>query len=537
MATVGQVLTAPESGWRRYDDGDSRLLYKGSGWIRGATYSSAYKTTLSYSYNYGDTINFKFYGSKLRLIDAKNLDRENNSIITIDGIDYNYNAYNSSTIYQVLIFEKTDLPLGIHTVKITKGTNNNSMDICLDAIDIDDTGYLMHPTLSQVSSLDNMQVGDCIPCKYTAYSGYAGYFSELGTCIKDEIPIAGTAIPDGLFYLIKTDKGTLIADRVLQTSISWDNLNSAKYIENHMHCFDNGVINPSANVMSDYSITGNFTEYVDTYSDMKLYYAFSNTCSLESKYNIVRSLYNRGANSTNYVQVNFINPTLIKYIIMQGWGYGSTNPSLQQGCKGYKIEGSNDNTNYTTLVDSSDSIWAYFETIINLNNNTAYKYYKITFKGSNYTDYGICIGRIRLYNSLPNMKIIRSLFGGCAYADANGNKTLTNASKGAWPTSNEWDKYIVNSDLKDKITKGDDNIWHYKSLFSWCKDTAINGTWNDGKGNSSTASNVHRILRGIINRNTWPDTSWGTSSNVDASIGFRPVLNYVESDIASEVIF
>jgi hypothetical protein len=78
----------------------------------------------------------------------------------------------------------------------------------------------------------DMQIGDCIPCRYTALtSGSIGNFSEFGTSTVVEIPLTGTATPDGLFYFIKVAKGTLVADRVIQHSISWDTINAAKFIE------------------------------------------------------------------------------------------------------------------------------------------------------------------------------------------------------------------------------------------------------------------------------------------------------------------
>lgn len=32
MATIGQQLLQPESGWKRYDDRDPRLIYVGANW-------------------------------------------------------------------------------------------------------------------------------------------------------------------------------------------------------------------------------------------------------------------------------------------------------------------------------------------------------------------------------------------------------------------------------------------------------------------------------------------------------------------------
>lgn len=83
------------------------------------------------------------------------------------------------------------------------------------------------------NNISSMIVGDKIPCRYTVLtSGQVGIFSELGTCTANEIPITGTATPDRLFYLIMVGydsqgRKKLIADRNIQTGISWDTLNSA----------------------------------------------------------------------------------------------------------------------------------------------------------------------------------------------------------------------------------------------------------------------------------------------------------------------
>lgn len=80
-------------------------------------------------------------------------------------------------------------------------------------------------------NIADMQIGDYIVCKYNASSGAVGTFSELGTSTATEIPITGTATPNGTFYFVKVAKGLLVADRVVQVSISWDTLNAGKYIE------------------------------------------------------------------------------------------------------------------------------------------------------------------------------------------------------------------------------------------------------------------------------------------------------------------
>ena len=128
--------------------------------------------------------------------------------------------------------------------------------------------------------------------------------------------------------------------------------------------------------------------------------------------------------------------------------------------------------------------------------------------------------------------------GGCAYADAdaNGNMSLTDKSLGAWPTNNEWDKYIVNSDLKGKIAKGDDNVWHYTPTWSWCKETGINGLISASVPSGGNSTN--RIFRGYLYQGRAINRLDNiVTSNANVAGGFRPVLNYVESDIVSEVIY
>lgn len=208
------------------------------------------------------------------------------------------------------------------------------------------------------SNINEMTVGCCIPCRYTALtSGTPGNFSELGTFTASEIPITGSAIPDGTFYFNMIESTLLIADRVVQTNVSWNALNNVKFIEG-------------------------------------------------------------------------------KVIIL---------------------------------------------------NNIEY--------------------------------LIRSLSGGCAYADENGNMSLTDKGLGAWHINNEWDKYIVKSDLGGKITPGDDNVWHF-NIWNWGKETPINGLITD---TSSNNINTYRVTRGYA-----PDgileLDTGLTTFTSANGGFRPVL-------------
>ena len=86
--------------------------------------------------------------------------------------------------------------------------------------------------LTKKTDLALMEVGDYIPCRYTALtSGQLGLFSELGATTATPIPVASSATPDGSFNFIHSGFDTkgrmkLIADRNIQHSIAWDTLNT-----------------------------------------------------------------------------------------------------------------------------------------------------------------------------------------------------------------------------------------------------------------------------------------------------------------------
>lgn len=230
---------------------------------------------------------------------------------------------------------------------------------------------LVHSTLPTKYNLEEMEIGDTIPCEYTApTSGQVGTFQNLGAATKDLNSPESSATPDGSFYFIKVDKGLLIADRVVQHSISWDSLNEVKMIEG------------------------------------------------------------------------------------EPWLYDGTNTGL-----------------------------------------------------------------------------IRSLTGGVAYLDSSGGLATTDQGLGAYPPINEWDKYIVKSDLGGKITPGDDNVWHKNNNQSYMQETPISAVFTNIGGQTKTMNSTQRILRGWDDRtdNDWKGLSCATTSGNWSSTGFRPVLQ-LEND-------
>ncbi|GBF32214.1 protein containing cell adhesion domain [Desulfocucumis palustris] len=494
MATIGQQLTAPEAGWKRYDGAKAEFLYVGN-WTHDSN-TNYYNSTANYSSSVGSSVNFKFIGNKLRIISAINTARSSNVKITIDGAVNYINTY-GNLIYNALVYEKVGLTSGEHTV-IIELTEGKIFD--LDAIDIDDAGKLIHPILTQKTVLSDMQIGDVIPCRYTALSGAVGTFSELGTCTADEIPVAGSATPDGLFYFIKVRKGLLIADRVVQHSISWDTLNAAKLIE----CKVPDIIKTS-------NVTA--SSYYSNYTPNK---AFNGTTNDAFDCWTVRT-----ANL----------PAILSFEIEQQWinkKYSITrrNDTTGDSPKSWKVEGSNDEIKWYLLHEvNNEQPFAQAEKRFYNADLNGYIKLKFTFLESHNVNY-LSIGEL----SIISNTIIRSLSGGCAYADVNGNKVTIDQSYGGWPINNEWDTYIVKSDLDGKITADDNAVWHHKDNFTRVRDTSLIATYTNRSGVSQAATSSWRIVRGFDNRigSAWIGLSLDTSNAVSSICGFRPVLEYKE---------
>lgn len=137
--TVGQELTSKEDGWQRFDDNDLNIAYSGTWGAEneiGNYLKTGHRTTeLAAKYR------FKFFGTKLRIIVATSKLHSKNVSIKIDGVGYNYSEYSSNIERSILIFEKINMMNGYHTVEVEN--TEAGKYLFLDAIDIDDTGYLI----------------------------------------------------------------------------------------------------------------------------------------------------------------------------------------------------------------------------------------------------------------------------------------------------------------------------------------------------------------------------------------------------------
>ncbi len=133
MATLGEQLTAPETGWKRIGAFDSVFSYSGN-W-RTATSPLYYEGRQNGTWSLNAKISFIFTGTKLRIITDANTDHSSNIKITIDGQSDNFSIC-SSECHQRLSYEKTGLSAQAHTVELVNLENKGFGFSGIDVADI-----------------------------------------------------------------------------------------------------------------------------------------------------------------------------------------------------------------------------------------------------------------------------------------------------------------------------------------------------------------------------------------------------------------
>ena len=399
MATIGQVLLTPESGWIRYDSQDALITYIGTWTVQ--NYVGPYNGTSKYCNSAGNKIRFNFTGKKIRLIAYSRKDQYGvDTPVYIDGNlcgTFSQRVTDSAT-EQVLVYEKCDLSDGEHYFEInTIGT----LYVSIDAIDIADTGTLKtYLNFRLKSSLTDMQIGDYISCKYTATSGVVGTFSELGTTVASEIPVASTATPNGSFNFVKVDKGLAIADRCVQHSISWDVLNAGSLIEGKS--WNNGDIIPNmtSNILPN-GVASAGTNYVGYYP----WQAFNGTLS------DINDCWITNNTVSDWLKFDFGTTKMILQYNLTARNATAINTAP----KDWTFEGSNDDTNWTVLhtVINQTSWTNSQKRTFPISNTQQFRYYRINISSNN-GGASIAIGELEMIDTAT---IIRSLSGGNSYAN------------------------------------------------------------------------------------------------------------------------
>lgn len=139
MATVGQQLSAPEAGWKRYEQNVSQISYVGSKWTNTSSHGSGGSS--KYTSKTGDYAEFIVYGTKFRIISTGLEYYTGTATVYIDNVAMGTYS-TASTDSPVLVFEKTNLTLKDHHVKLVATNVDGTHLMMIDAFDIDDIGEL-----------------------------------------------------------------------------------------------------------------------------------------------------------------------------------------------------------------------------------------------------------------------------------------------------------------------------------------------------------------------------------------------------------
>lgn len=489
MAVIGDQLTAPEEGWKRTDGHEAFLVMTGT-WTKPAT-SAAYNGSFFEGNAIDIGMRFKFKGTKIRIISAANGASTNtgssNIEISIDGVTEIFSCYSPTVMYQRLGYEKQGLTDGMHEVIITnKGTGK----IWIDAFDTDLTGRVYHP--DEVDDIKDLDVGKRIRANYAGKVGMVGLFMRLGKESGAFLAASGSTLSggNGDFYFIAVDKDRLgrwklIADRNVHNSITWDVLNSEGLatptgipVE-----FKDAVV-----PLSGYTGTNGEVIYSGYYSGYlpwkvfdKLTYANNNRWSITG--------------TTGWIGYKFNNPKML-----YGYSLLSSNTSYadwQTGMpKDWTFEGSNDGVNWTVLdTQTGQTDWPdRVEREYAIAEPQVFQQYRLNITANNGGSY-VTIQEMRFFEkTLEDYKFdIRMLSGGTSTTDKD----------------NDWDKYIVESNLGGRITPGDNSVWNWNAISSWTTTLGITSLGT-------------RIDRGYSTVATYGTSRASSYSN--AIVGFRPML-------------
>ena len=213
MATVGEQLTAPESGWKRYDDRNTNITYIGTAWATDSV-SGEYDTTATYipqgtsvAIINASSVRFNFTGTSVRFIHSKYSQHSKTISYKIDGqLVGTADLYNSTMIRQILALEKTGLVNKEHFVEIYSG---DGIRFDFDAIDIDETGELK-PYAPIVAPINlTATAGDSqVTLSWAAVDGATSYIVKRSTTSGGTYETIASGVTDTSYVDTSVTNGT-----------------------------------------------------------------------------------------------------------------------------------------------------------------------------------------------------------------------------------------------------------------------------------------------------------------------------------------
>lgn len=348
------------------------------------------------------------------------------------------------------------------------------------------TGRLLHP--DEVTNPRELVVGKRIRCHYQATSNKVGVFSGLGEATSDFIPVTGSATPNGDFYFIMVEdwnkKRILIADRVIQHTISWDTLNmggvaSGPGNENLFGYQQPYVAGTDSRISAQatYGADGPWKAFdgsLSTYWYTSLP-SYNGVAIDPEGYWIQYDLGEGNERAANFLS--------LASLIYTG---GTTTIGT------WVLKGSDDGVSFDTITNGTQPNGNVNPFEYHFNNGTPYRYYRVYIRGyGNGTNVaGATEIILREYKQDTKFNLnIRLLSGGVTVADKD----------------NQWDKYVLGSNLDGAITAGDPSVWNHSTVWSWTSTT--------------TSPANYRAIRQVA----WNNGSPG-SHYAGTNVGFRPLL-------------
>lgn len=300
-------------------------------------------------------------------------------------------------------------------------------------------------TLGQLKTdLQSMEIGDYIACKYTASSGAAGVFSDLGATAETvaaagEIGINGDSAPHQFFYFIKAKENLLIADRVVQNMIQWGTLNAAGYIQGKVMQRDLCLGLTASDVEVD-------EYYLDVHGNEEIGYNAIDG-NIDSPQTIWQT---NGTDKPHWIIVDLKEAKNIDRIEMYPYAVTGSLMSF----KNFNIYFSNDRTGWIKVGSGVGASTLSWTAVSSFSTAGAYRYVKVEiidnyFSGNVYSG----ISELRILGK--DVGLLRSLSGGSTYIKGNGEIVADCPWNGGDITNQE---YIIDSGNWGSINYAFDNI-------------------------------------------------------------------------------
>lgn len=343
--------------------------------------------------------------------------------------------------------------------------------------------------LEVVEKISDLQVGKMIRCHYDAPSGIMGAFSNLGKTTSALIPAASTTTPNGDFYFVMVDgyngKKILVADRNIQSGISWNTLNDAGVGSG------SGVkLGSQVPQMTSYTApSGVVSSSGELNGYWQAWNAFNKGVDADTYDGWIASTKNTGWIQYRFPSARRINRYAIKNITGVNWARFPTEWTLQASETG-TFTGEQVTIDSQTGIYFTDGERKFFD--INPSNIGIYTYYRVVVTAANGGN-EVGIAEIEYFDDIDGQ--FRLLTGGISATDKD----------------NEWDKYVVNSNLGGTLpvgSEGSNAVWNWSGMWSSTSTTP-------------TGFQVNKTMRGNGSVAAWSSIS---VSLMNGNANFRPVL-------------